>query len=115
MKSETECIFCRIGRGEVPSTRLVDLPHAFAIRDANPQAPDHILVIPREHVPSLAECADAELLGQLMVLAHQVARIAHIDHGGYRVVVNTGDHGGQTVDHLHLHVLGGRRMKWPPG
>ena len=115
MKNDPNCVFCRIVRGEMPSTMLTQTPLAVAIRDVNPQAPDHVLVIPREHIASLAETDDVELLGNLVVLSHQVARMAMIDHGGYRVVLNIGEHGGQTVPHLHLHVLGGRRMKWPPG
>jgi histidine triad (HIT) family protein len=71
--------------------------------------------VPNDHVGSLAECRDVQLLGEMLFVAHEVARKVHVDHGGYRVVINTGAHGGQTVDHLHLHVLGGRRMKWPPG
>lgn len=115
MRTDSQCIFCRIAKGEMASTLVTETPTAIAIRDANPQAPDHVLVIPREHVTSLAECTDSEILGDLMVLAREVARKVMIDHGGYRVVINVGDHGGQTVPHLHLHVLGGRRMKWPPG
>ena len=115
MKSDPGCIFCKIVRGEVPATFLLRHPEAVAIRDANPQAPDHVLVIPTDHIPSLVDSVDAALLGQLLVMAREVARAVNIDHGGYRVVLNHGDHGGQTVPHLHLHVLGGRRMKWPPG
>lgn len=115
MKPDAGCIFCRMVRGEMQADMVLQTPSAIAIRDINPQAPDHVLVIPREHIQSLAEADDAALLGDLLLLAHQVARKVMIDHGGYRVVLNTGDHGGQTVNHLHLHVLGGRRMKWPPG
>lgn len=115
MKSDASCLFCRMVKGEVPSTMVVQTPAAIAVRDINPQAPDHVLLIPREHHTSLADCDDVELLGGLLLLAHEVARKVMIDHGGYRVVLNTGDHGGQTVPHLHVHVLGGRRMKWPPG
>ncbi len=115
MKTDPTCIFCRIARGEVPATVVSQTPSAMAIRDANPQAPDHLLIMPREHIASLADCTDAICLGDLLVMAHDVARQVMIDHGGYRVVINVGDHGGQTVPHLHLHVLGGRRMKWPPG
>ena len=115
MKTDSGCAFCRMVRGDVKTEMLIQTPSAIAVRDINPQAPDHVLVIPTEHVASLAECNDAILLGDLLMVAHQVARKVMIDHGGYRVVINTGDHGGQTVPHLHLHVLGGRRMKWPPG
>ena len=115
MKSDPQCLFCRVVRGEVPSDLITQTPSALAIRDINPQAPDHVLVIPREHYPTMADCEDAAILGDLLIMAHDVARKVHIDHGGYRVVINTGVHGGQTVPHLHVHVLGGRRMKWPPG
>ena len=115
MKHDAGCAFCRILRGEMKADVVLQTPTAMAVRDINPQAPDHVLVIPNDHVASLAECQDADLLGELLLMAHQVARKVMIDHGGYRVVINTGDHGGQTVPHLHLHVLGGRRMKWPPG
>ena len=115
MKRDPSCIFCRIMAGETSASFVDQRPFASVIRDLNPQAPDHLLVVPTEHVASLAECDDGELLGDMMLLAHEAARRVHIDHGGYRVVLNVGDHGGQTVPHLHLHVLGGRRMKWPPG
>jgi len=115
MTGSAACPFCKIARGEIKADVVLQTPTAIAIRDINPQAPDHVLVIPSEHISSLAEVHDAALLGELLVLAHQVARKVMIDHGGYRVVINIGDHGGQTVPHLHLHVLGGRRMKWPPG
>jgi histidine triad (HIT) family protein len=115
MKTDTGCVFCRIVRGEVPAIMVTQTPAGIAIRDTNPQAPDHVLVIPREHYASLADCDDAVVLGDLLIMAHDVARKVMIDHGGYRVVINSGDHGGQTVPHLHVHVLGGRRMKWPPG
>ncbi len=115
MKRDPTCIFCRIVSGEMAATKVDEQPFAIVIRDINPQAPDHLLVIPTEHVPSLNDCDDCELLGQLLLLAREAARTAHIDHGGFRVVINTGVHGGQTVDHLHVHVLGGRRMAWPPG
>jgi histidine triad (HIT) family protein len=115
MKSDPNCIFCRIIRGEVQATYVDRRPFAVVIRDTNPQAPDHVLIVPTDHITSLGECKDGELLGQLLLLAHEAARKVMIDHGGYRVVLNSGDHGGQTVPHLHLHLLGGRRMRWPPG
>ena len=89
--------------------------HAIAFRDLHPQAPSHVLVIPRRHVASLAEAIDAAELGALLLLAAEVARSEGLSETGYRVVANTGDDGGQTVHHLHLHVLGGRAMHWPPG
>jgi histidine triad (HIT) family protein len=109
------CLFCRIARGEIPSTKVAETEDASAFRDIDPKAPTHILVIPRDHVASLADASDPAMLGSLMSLAASVARSEGLDSAGYRVVVNTGRDGGQTVDHLHLHVLGGRHMTWPPG
>ena len=108
------CIFCKIVRGEIPSKSVAESETALAFRDLNPQAPSHVLVIPKVHVASLAEASDNAMLGDLLALAARVARSENLEEG-YRVVANTGPNGGQTVDHLHLHVLGGRRMTWPPG
>ena len=109
------CIFCRIVGGTIPATLVASNTHGVAFRDLHPQAPSHRLVIPRRHVASLAEATDAGDLGALMLLAAEVARADGLDETGYRVVANTGQDGGQTVHHLHLHVLGGRAMHWPPG
>ena len=109
------CLFCKIARGEIPSIKVAETEDAIAFRDIDPKAPTHILVVPREHVASLTEAPDPAMLGALMSLAASVARAEGLDTSGYRVVVNTGRNGGQTVDHLHLHVLGGRHMTWPPG
>ena len=109
------CLFCKIVAGEIPAPRLGESEHAIAIRDISPQAPFHALVLPKQHVASLALVTDAALIGDVMMLAAQVARDAGLDEGGYRVVVNTGDDGGQSVHHLHAHVIGGRKMEWPPG
>ena len=109
-----DCIFCRISRGEIPSTRVAESESMYAFRDLNPQAPTHILVIPRSHVASLAAADDPGMLGDLLSFAASVARTEGLEKG-YRVVANTGSDGGQTVDHLHLHILGGRHMEWPPG
>jgi len=109
------CLFCRIVRGEVPVATIAENEHAIAFRDINPQAPVHVLVVPRRHVASLAEADDALEVGAVALLAAQVARAEGIDGSGYRAVMNTGADGGQTVHHLHLHLLGGRAMKWPPG
>jgi len=109
------CPFCRIVRGEIPATVLVDTDDAMVFRDLNPKAPTHVLVIPKRHVATLNEADDGVELGNLMRLAARVAADEGIAESGYRVVVNTNDDGGQTVGHLHLHVLGGRHMTWPPG
>ncbi|HEX5724547.1 MAG TPA: histidine triad nucleotide-binding protein [Longimicrobiaceae bacterium] len=107
-----DCIFCRIVRGEIPSPRVREGEAWIAIRDINPAAPVHVLVIPREHVESVAHLGDGdvELAGRLLVAAGEVARQEGVAESGYRVVVNTGREGGQTVPHLHLHVIGGRQL-----
>jgi histidine triad (HIT) family protein len=110
-----DCLFCKIIRGEIPSSKVTESDTAVAFRDVNPQAPTHVLVVPRVHVTSLAVATDPAMLADLMLMAASVARLEGIEESGYRVVANTGPDGGQTVDHLHLHVLGGRHMKWPPG
>jgi histidine triad (HIT) family protein len=110
------CLFCKIIEGTIPSTPVYqdDLVYAFA--DINPKAPVHLLIVPREHIGSLAEAGkDKEaLLGHLLWAAAEIARQKGLTDG-YRIVVNTGEDGGQTVDHLHLHLLGGRALTWPPG
>jgi histidine triad (HIT) family protein len=109
-----DCVFCRIVGGEIPSRRMFEDAEIVAFHDIAPQAPAHALVLPRRHVASLDELDDPALAGRLLLVAAQVARDLGLG-GGYRVVVNTGPDGGQTVGHLHLHVLGGRQMTWPPG
>jgi histidine triad (HIT) family protein len=109
------CIFCRIARGEVPAQMLANNVDIAAFRDTNPQAPTHVLVIPKKHITSLDDAMDTGLLGQLLAFAAAIARQEKISKSGYRTVINTGKDGGQSVGHLHLHVLGGRAMTWPPG
>lgn len=113
----SDCIFCKIAEKKIPSTIVHEDDKAVAFDDVNPQAPTHVLVIPRKHVASIAELneADSGLLGHLMLTGSKVAKQKGIAEGGYRLVVNTGRNGGQTVFHLHVHVLGGRPMHWPPG
>jgi histidine triad (HIT) family protein len=115
-KSE-QCIFCKIARGEIPAARIIDEDDVVAFRDLNPQAPTHILLIPRRHIESVDGLADgdATILGRLFVAARDVARQEGLAEGGYRIVTNVGPDGGQSVGHLHLHLLGGRQMGWPPG
>lgn len=111
-----DCLFCGIASGEVPATLVLESARTLAFRDINPQAPIHVLVIPRDHVRDLAAAAaDEGLLAEIATQAHQVAVAEGISDTGYRVVFNTGGHAGQTVDHVHAHVLGGRPMSWPPG
>jgi histidine triad (HIT) family protein len=109
------CIFCRIARGEIPAQMVTSNKEIAAFRDLNPQAPVHILIIPKKHIASLDDTADSYLLGQMVILAAAIARQEKISKTGYRTVINTGKDGGQSVDHLHLHLLGGRQMTWPPG
>jgi histidine triad (HIT) family protein len=111
-----DCIFCKIIAGEIPSKKVHEDDGVFAFHDIDPKAPTHILVIPKKHVASLAhaEGADEEILGRLLTTAARIAGEQGLSQG-YRVVISTGPQGGQTVDHLHLHLLGGRQMHWPPG
>ena len=112
-----DCLFCRIVAGEVPATRVHEDDLVIAFRDIAPRAPTHILLIPRRHIASAADLteADGPLLGRLFAVAAQIARDEGIADGGYRIVTNIGTWGGQTVDHLHLHLMGGRPFVWPPG
>jgi histidine triad (HIT) family protein len=110
-----DCLFCRIVRKEIPATIVAENDHCVAFRDINPQAPTHILVIPRRHMPSLNQLEDREVAADLLLLASQIARDQGIADAGYRSVINTNSQGGQLVNHLHLHLLGGRQMTWPPG
>jgi histidine triad (HIT) family protein len=108
------CVFCKIARGELPAAIVGQNDQALAFRDLDAKAPVHVLVIPRKHVASLEAADDPAMLGEVLALAAEVARTEGLS-GGYRVVINTGPDGGQTVHHLHAHVLGGRNMAWPPG
>ncbi len=110
------CLFCKIVEGVIPSTPVYQDELSYAFADIHPQAPVHVLIVPREHIPSMIETGQSHhaLLGHLLGAAAQIAR-NHGLGGGYRIVVNTGNDGGQTVEHLHLHLLGGRAMTWPPG
>ena len=112
-----DCLFCGIAAGDIPATIVLDGKRTLAFRDIGPQAPTHVLVIPRDHYPDVAALAGAGdgLLDELVSAAHQVAVAEGIDGSGYRIVFNTGREGGQTVAHAHAHVLGGRPMTWPPG
>lgn len=110
-----QCLFCRIARKEIPATIVAENETMVAFRDINPQAPVHILVIPRAHVPSLNEATDAAMIGSLSLFAAELAHREGIADGGYRTVINTNRDAGQTVFHVHLHLLGGRALGWPPG
>lgn len=112
-----DCIFCRVVRGEIPAKIVRQDEHTVAFRDINPQAPTHVLVVPREHVSSIEAMDESHeaLIGKLVGAAREIARREGVAESGYRLVINTGADGGQTVDHVHVHVLGGRSMHWPPG
>jgi len=111
----TPCLFCRIARGEIPANIVSQDPSFVAFRDINPQAPTHVLVIPREHMATLNEVTDEALLGALLAYARETARSLGLAERGYRLIINTNADAGQTVFHLHAHILGGRAMQWPPG
>jgi histidine triad (HIT) family protein len=111
----SECLFCRIIAGEIPAKIVAEDEGCLAFRDINPQAPLHVLVIPREHVASLNELTGGDVLGNMHRMAARIARSEGYADSGYRTVINTNADAGQTVFHLHLHVLAGRRLGWPPG
>jgi histidine triad (HIT) family protein len=108
-------LFCKIAAGEIKANVVAQDDQLVAFRDVNPQAPTHILIIPRAHVATLNEVTDAGLLGQLLLKARDVARAEGLADRGYRLVINTNAEAGQSVFHVHAHLLGGRRMAWPPG
>ncbi|HEY3700085.1 MAG TPA: histidine triad nucleotide-binding protein [Spongiibacteraceae bacterium] len=113
----TDCLFCNIAAKRIPATAVYEDEHVFAFRDVSPQAPVHILIIPQRHLTTLNETQpdDAVLLGQMIFTAQQLAKTEGIAESGYRLVMNCNRDGGQTVYHIHLHLLGGRGMHWPPG
>jgi histidine triad (HIT) family protein len=111
----SDCLFCKIANGDMPSTTVAENDRFYAFRDVNPEAPTHVLAIPRAHVTSLNHVQDAEMLGSLLLFASEVAEREGLAERGYRVVINTNADGGQTVFHIHVHILGGRAMRWPPG
>jgi len=113
----TDCLFCRIARGELDAQVVYRDEQVVAFRDVNPQGPVHILVIPVEHLPGIADAGDEhnELLGRMLNVARRIAADEGVAQRGYRLVINQGRDVGQSVDHLHLHLIGGRPMGWPPG
>ena len=113
--AETNCLFCRVVAGEIPATLVAEDEHCVAFRDIGPKAPTHVLVVPREHVASLDAATDPAMIGRMALLAARIAREEGIAEGGYRTVINTNADAGQTVFHIHLHLLGGRKLGWPPG
>jgi histidine triad (HIT) family protein len=115
MSATDTCLFCRIVRREIPASVVWENEHALAFRDVKPEAPIHVLVVPKRHFASLNDAVDARQLGELLLAAREIAEGEGIAESGYRTVVNTGRDAGQTVFHLHVHVMGGRHMTWPPG
>jgi histidine triad (HIT) family protein len=117
MAGNDRCLFCRIALGEIPSKKVYEDGDVVAFHDINPQAPTHVVVIPRKHIASLDDMteADAATVGTTLVRLAQIARDLHLNSDGYRVVVNHGEAAGQTVFHIHFHLLGGRNFGWPPG
>ncbi|MDQ2666077.1 MAG: histidine triad nucleotide-binding protein [Gemmatimonadota bacterium] len=109
------CLFCRIARKEIPATIVYENEAVVAFRDIDAKAPTHVLIIPRTHVASLDDATDAHMLGSLQLAAAEIARNEGLVSGGYRTVMNNGADAGQSVFHVHLHLLGGRKLGWPPG
>ncbi len=117
MSSSDRCLFCRIATGDIPSKKVYEDEDVVAFNDINPQAPTHVLIIPRKHIDSLDTItdADAATIGRVVVRAADIARGLQLPADGYRMVINTGEAAGQTVFHIHFHLLGGRDFSWPPG
>lgn len=113
----SDCLFCKMAKGEIKPDVVHEDEHVLAFRDINPQGPVHILVIPKEHIPTINHLEDehAELVGRLFLTAKKIAADEGIAEDGYRLVFNCNKHGGQEVYHIHLHLIGGRQMTWPPG
>ena len=114
---DADCLFCKIVAGDIRSTSVLDRGNVFAFRDVSPQAPTHILIVPKDHVRdvSVLDASHGDLLAEMVTAANELAASEGIDASGYRLVLNVGPDAGQTVFHLHLHLLGGRPMAWPPG
>lgn len=117
MSRDQNCIFCRIIEKKIPSKIVYEDEHSIAFEDVNPQAPVHILVVPKKHIPEVHSMTegDRELIGHLFLTAKKIAERNGMDSKGYRMVINNGADAGQTVFHIHLHVLSGRKFAWPPG
>jgi histidine triad (HIT) family protein len=115
--NETDCLFCKIGAGEIPADIVLETDEVIAFRDINPQAPTHALIIPKRHIASInaLQEGDSDIVGKLFLAAKEIARDEGFAEPGYRVVMNCNAAAGQTVFHIHLHLLGGRDLTWPPG
>lgn len=112
-----DCLFCKIIAGEIPSTKVYEDDLVYAFRDIEPQAPSHVLIIPKQHISSVNDINDENcaIVGHIFKVAAEIAKSEGIAEEGYRIVTNIGENGGQTVKHLHYHMLGGRSLQWPPG
>jgi histidine triad (HIT) family protein len=115
MASDPNCLFCRIVRGEIPAKVVAQTPECIAFLDIDPRAPTHVVIIPRDHIPTLNDVDDPLIVGRMGMLATALAKDLGIADSGYRIVMNTNGDGGQTVFHIHMHLLGGRHFTWPPG
>lgn len=117
MTYDQDCLFCKIIKGEIPSDKVFEDDEVFAFRDIQPAAPTHILVIPKKHIPSVSQMSedDTLLIGKLIYTATGIAEQEDIEKSGYRLVINNGPDAGMAVNHIHLHLIGGRKMNWPPG
>ena len=113
----SDCIFCKIVSGDIPAEKVFENDHVIGFRDLNPQAPTHVLVIPKKHISTINDLQeeDKALVGEMYLAAKQIAADEGLSDDGYRTVMNRNEQAGQTVFHIHLHLLGGRRMQWPPG
>ncbi|MEJ2592751.1 MAG: histidine triad nucleotide-binding protein [Candidatus Thiodiazotropha sp.] len=113
----SDCLFCKFVNGEIQPNKVYEDDEVLAFRDINPQAPTHILVVPKRHIPTLNDLQDADgaMIGKLYLTAQRIAREEGLAEDGYRTVINCNEAAGQSVFHIHLHLLGGRRMQWPPG
>jgi histidine triad (HIT) family protein len=112
-----DCIFCKIARGEIPSNKVYEDDEFFAFRDINPVAPSHVLIIPRRHITHITDATpeDEGLLGRMLLMANETARREGLVQKGFRYVINCGEEAGQLVPHIHMHLIGGRELGWPPG
>ena len=109
------CLFCKIAKGEIPSTKVYEDEFTLAFRDISPAAPEHVLIIPKVHYDNVLKLDDDTLLAKMFAAARTVAKTVGVDENGFRLMINTGKDGGQTVEHLHMHLLGARELGWPPG
>lgn len=112
-----DCLFCKISQGEIPATIVLEDPEIIAFKDIRPQAPTHILIIPRQHIATIndTDSKDEQLLGRMVLTAKKLSKTMQLSEAGYRLVFNVNSGGGQEVYHIHLHLIGGRQMTWPPG